>query len=597
MFRSYQLIFALLSAHEKRRFLLLVLLTIIMSVFEMISVAGILPFLSVLARPDLIDTHWLLQAFSRTLGLTDHQQIKIALGLTIFLIMVIGMVVRAVVTYAQIRFALTRGYTIAARLLRGYLSQPYVWYLSRNSAGLAQSLLSEVDLVVRESILPGVLLISNLTILILIGAFLFVVEPWVALGATALLSGVYILAYVALRGRLARIGQLRMAANRARFQVVQEIAGGLKEVKVMGLEAVSLTRFRIPSEAMARYQTAGLVIGKLPRFGLEAVVYGGFIGMVLVMIVLRGDTISDLLPLLGLLGMAATKMFPALQQLYQEISMLRTSAAPLERLHAALTEARDVPVLGKSEGPALDLTDQLVFRDVSFRYPQAEQGTLSGLNLCIPARARVGIVGGTGAGKTTVIDLLLGLLTPDAGQITVDGVPLTAQNIRAWQNNVGYVPQSIFLTDDTVAANIGFGLPADQLDMTLVEAAARTANLHDFVMSDLPQGYATLVGERGVRLSGGQRQRIGIARALYHNPAVLVLDEATSALDNLTERAVMEAVRNLGGSKTVIMIAHRLTTVEDCDTILMLERGKLIAQGSYADLVAQNDTFRRMAGE
>lgn len=597
MFRSYKLIFNLLTAHEKQRFMFLVLLTIIMSVFEMVSVAGILPFLSVLARPDLIDTHWLLQAFSRGLGLTDHQQIKIALGLTVFLIIVIGMVVRAVVTYAQIRFALTRGYTIAARLLQGYLSQPYVWYLSRNSAGLAQSLLSEVDLVVRESILPAVLLISNLTILTLIGAFLFVVEPWVALGATALLSGVYILAYVLLRSRLARIGQLRMAANRARFQVVQEVSGGLKEVKVMGLETVSLARFRIPSEAMARHQTAGLVIGKLPRFGLEAVVYGGFIGMVLVMIVLRGEAISNLLPLLGLLGMAATKMFPALQQLYQEISALRLSAAALERLHAALIEARATPTLGKIDGPALELTDQLVFQDVSFRYPQAEQDTLSGLTLCIPARSRVGVVGGTGAGKTTVIDLLLGLLTPDAGEITVDGVALTSETIRAWQKNVGYVPQSIFLTDDTVAANIGFGLPADQLDMHRVEVAARIANLHEFVTTELPQSYATLVGERGVRLSGGQRQRIGIARALYHDPDVLVLDEATSALDNITERVVMEAVRNLGGSKTVIMIAHRLTTVEDCDLILMLERGKLVAQGKYADLVAQNDTFRRMAGE
>ena len=209
----------------------------------------------------------------------------------------------------------------------------------------------------------------------------------------------------------------------------------------------------------------------------------------------------------------------------------------------------------------------------------------------------MGIVGGTGAGKTTVVDLLLGLLTPDAGEITVDGVALTSETIRAWQKNVGYVPQTIFLTDDTVAANIGFGLPADQLDMHRVEVAARIANLHEFVTTELPQSYATLVGERGVRLSGGQRQRIGIARALYHDPDVLVLDEATSALDNITERVVMEAVRNMGGSKTVILIAHRLTTVEDCDTILMLERGKLVAQGKYADLVAQNDTFRRMAGE
>jgi len=221
---------------------------------------------------------------------------------------------------------------------------------------------------------------------------------------------------------------------------------------------------------------------------------------------------------------------------------------------------------------------------------------LGGLSLTIAAGSRVGVVGGTGAGKTTMIDLLLGLLVPGSGTIEVDGVALEGARIRAWQQAIGYVPQAIFLTDDTVAANIAFGLPRAAVDRARVERAARIANLHDFVTADLPQGYDTMVGERGVRLSGGQRQRIGIARALYHDPAVLVLDEATSALDNLTERAVMEAVGNLGRDKTVVMIAHRLSTVRDCDRILLLERGRLAAEGTYDELVAGNEIFRRMAG-
>ena len=230
-----------------------------------------------------------------------------------------------------------------------------------------------------------------------------------------------------------------------------------------------------------------------------------------------------------------------------------------------------------------------------FSYPLAERKALQGLSLSIPARTTVGIVGGTGAGKTTAVDLMLGLLTVQEGTLAVDGMPITARNLRAWQDNIGYVPQAIFLTDDTVAANIAFGIPPEQVDRAAVERAARIAELHDFVTEELPQGYDTLVGERGIRLSGGQRQRIGIARALYHDPDVLIMDEATSALDNLTEKAVMDAVHNLGHAKTIVLIAHRLTTVQSCDTIFMLEHGRLIAQGCYDELLDSSRKFRAMA--
>ena len=229
-----------------------------------------------------------------------------------------------------------------------------------------------------------------------------------------------------------------------------------------------------------------------------------------------------------------------------------------------------------------------------YRYPAAERPALEGVDMTIPVRSSVGIVGGTGAGKTTVVDVILGLLRPERGALEVDGTPVADADLRAWQNSIGYVPQQIFLTDDTVRANIAFGLDPGEVDAAAVERAARVAELHDFVMRELPQGYDTAIGERGVRLSGGQRQRIGIARALYHDPDVLILDEATSALDNLTERAVMAAVQNLGRAKTVIMIAHRLSTVRNCDVIFMMERGRVVAQGSYDELLARNRSFQAM---
>jgi len=596
MFQTYRLIWALLTRAERRSFLLLILFTIAMSVFEIVGVAGILPLMSVLADPELIRTNKVLAWFAATLGLTRDSHVMVALGAAVLALIVVGMAVRALVTYLQIRFSLRRAYSIGSRVLQGYLRQDYVWYLSRNSSDLSQSLLSEIDTVIRESVLPSVLLISNGLMILLIGALLFLVEPLVAIGAITLLTSVYLLIFLTLRPKLGRIGKQRLAANQARFHMVQEIAGGIKEVKVMGLETESLRRFRGPAQRMAHFQTLGLALGRLPRFALEAVVYGGFITMVLVMILLRGDAMADLVPLFALLGMAATKLFPALQQFYQELSTIRFSAAALEKLHASVQEFGRTPP-PPPEVPALPLNDRLELHNLRFRYPGGERDTLNGFSAVIPARSTVGIVGGTGAGKTTVIDIILGLLRPDAGDIRVDGAAITRDNVRAWQKSLGYVPQHIFLADTTVAANIAFGIAPEAIDMARIEAAARVANLHDFVTGDLPLGYRTEVGERGVRLSGGQRQRIGIARALYRDPDVLILDEATSALDNLTEYAVMEAVHNLAGRKTVIMIAHRLTTVKDCDTILMLERGRLVAQGTYAELVAGNETFRRMAGE
>jgi ABC-type multidrug transport system fused ATPase/permease subunit len=594
MLETYRLIWGLLDSQDRRRFLILMSLSLVMSVFDVMGVAIILPFLSVLAQPELIRTNPALILFADLFGLGSDRAVMIGLGIAVLVTILIGMAVRAAVTYAQIRFALNRSHAIAARLLRGYLAQDYVWFLTRHSADLGQQLLSEVDSVIRESILPAVLLVSNIFIVCLIVGLLFLVEPGVAIGAGVILLVVYGSIHLALRRRLARIGKLRLQANRARFHVIHELSGGIKELKLMGLERESLNRFRVPARAMAHYQTLGQVMRQLPRFALEAVIYGGFVTMVLVLILVRGDSIAEMVPLFGLIGMAGTRLFPALQRLFNELGQMRFSQAALQRLSSNVAAVSKTPVAA-SDAPPLRLARAIELRDVAFRYPGAERATFERFSAHLPAFATIGVVGGTGAGKTTLIDLILGLLHPDAGQVLIDGTPLEPGNIRAWQKSLGYVPQHIFLADDTVAANIAFGTPVDKIDMAAVERAARIANLHDFVTGELPQGYRTQVGERGVRLSGGQRQRIGIARALYHNPDVLILDEATSALDNLTERAVMEAVHNLAHQKTVIMIAHRLTTVEECDLILMLEHGQLVAQGTYEDLVAGNDTFRRMA--
>jgi ATP-binding cassette, subfamily B, bacterial PglK len=594
MIRTYRLIWQILTKREQKRYLILLGLSLVMSLFEVAGVAVILPFLKIISDPSYIQTNWLFIWFQGVTGIKTDLQVIMATGAIVFLVILVGMAVRAATSYVEIRFGLMRAYSIGSRLLAGYLRQPYVFFLSRNSADVGQNLLSEVDNVIRESVLPGVLLISSTLVTVLIAAFLFAVQPYVAIGATILLVSVYTGVYRSMRGWLARISDARFVSNRDRFHIVNEAMGGIKELKLMGLEDQFLQRFTGPAHAMAQLQTAGLLIGRLPRYALEAVCYGGFILMVLIMVVTDSAAMQNALPTFGLIGMAAMKLFPALQAIYSNLTSMRYSAQSLEKLHHAVTSLVD-PEPQDTSLPALQLDHTLELRDLSFSYPGAEAPSLSGLSLTIPARTTIGIVGGTGAGKTTLIDLVLGLLRPDSGEILVDGQVVSDQRIRSWQKSLGYVPQAIFLSDDTVAANIAFGIDKDQIDFAAVERAARIANLHDFVTEELPQTYDTMVGERGVRLSGGQRQRIGIARALYHNPDVLILDEATSALDNLTEKVVMEAVHNLGRAKTIIMIAHRLTTVKNCDIIYLLKRGKVEAHGTYDQLIAENASFRKLA--
>jgi ABC-type multidrug transport system fused ATPase/permease subunit len=308
----------------------------------------------------------------------------------------------------------------------------------------------------------------------------------------------------------------------------------------------------------------------------------------------QSGSFASALPIIALYAFAGYRLIPALQLTYAAFTSLRFSSPALEALHKDLMSLQ--PAGPNTQQPAMPLTQAITLNNIVYRYPNAASPALKGISLSIPAKSTVGLVGATGSGKTTTVDLILGLLDAQEGTLAIDGQPITDHNKRAWQRAIGYVPQQIYLADDTVAANIAFGIEPEQINQTAVERASKIANLHEFVANDLPQGYATTVGERGVRLSGGQRQRIGIARALYHNPQVLILDEATSALDNLTEQAVMEAVHNLGHEITIILIAHRLSTVKDCDQIFLLEKGELKAQGRFEELATTNHIFKEMTG-
>lgn len=594
MFEAYRQLWMLLDRRERQQAVALTCLFVISGFVDAAGIASILPFLAVLADPDLVTRNAILVSAQEALGTTTHQQFLLVLGVASLVFVVFGQAVKAGTHYVTIRFALMREYSICSRMLAGYLHQPYHWFLNRHSADLSTAVLSEVSRVVNDALSPALKVLSQTAVVLFVVALLVLLDPLAAVLAAAVVGGSYLLIFVSIRHRLLGLGRDVVEANHRRFGIVQEGFAGIKDVKLRRLEHAYIGRFRDPAARYARGRTASELLADLPRFVLEAVAFGGMLLVVLVVLWTQGGAVQGALPVIGVYAFAGVRLFPAMQLLYRSFSRLRFTQPALAALHADadLAVAGPQPPTG---GRAMQLTEALTLEAIRYRYPGATRPALTALDLVIPARNTVGLVGSTGSGKTTTVDLILGLLLPEAGTVKVDGRPLDNASLPVWQASIGYVPQEIYLTDNSIAANIAFGVPVEQIDMAAVERAARMAELHDFVLAELPHGYDTEIGERGVRLSGGQRQRIGIARALYHDPAVLILDEATSALDNLTESAVMDAVRNLGHRKTIIIVAHRLSTVRSCDVIYLLEAGRCVAHGSYDELLHGSDRFRALA--
>ena len=598
MLELYRKIFFLLTPRERRMFMLLVPVMLLVALAEIAGLSSVLLLLNVLSNPDAFADRAVIAWFRQRAGPDNVLGFQILLSVSAIAVIVVGLAVKGLGSYAVIRFAQQRGRVLSTRMLAGYLGRPYAFSLSRNTAEMARSVLNDTAEFSAQGLTPALrLLVSALTSAVIVG-FLVLVDPLIALVVATLLALGYGSVYLWLRRRLHSAGREILEANTARFRLAQEATGGFKEVKLLGLERNYTRRFDDAAARLARSRTLSQAMKELPRLALEGLTFVLLVGIVLLLLFRAGGSLTGIIPTLGIYVFASMRLLPALQQVYQSAAALRSAAAVVDRLAADRSAALDEAAPEQLPGPTrarLPLQREITLDRVRFAYPAAVRPALEEVSLAIPAGATVGIVGGTGAGKTTLVDLILGLLTPDAGEIRIDGTRLGPDTLRAWQHSLGYVPQAIYLTDDTVAGNIAFGLPPAQVDRDAVVRAARVAALHDFVTGELPQGYDTVVGERGVRLSGGQRQRIGIARALYHDPTMLVFDEATSALDTLTEGVVMEAVHRLRRDKTVILIAHRLSTVRECDVIHLMERGRVVASGTFDELVAGSETFRRMA--
>ena len=582
----------LLTSHEKKQAGLLLLMMLIMALLDMIGVASILPFIAVLSDVSIIETNLILKKifhFSKNFGIQNNEQFIFALGILVFIALITSLTFKALTNYMQMRFVLMRQYSIGKRLMQKYLYQPYSWFLGRNSADLGKSILSEVSEVVGTGIKPFLDLIAQIMVATSIILLLILLDPKLAIIVGFLFGSAYGLFYNIVRRYLNQLGEKRLESTFFRFKSISEAFGASKEVKVGGFEDIYIQKFSNAAEDTAKTQAIAGAINLLPRYFLEAIAFGGILLITLYMMKQSGS-INSSLPIISLYVFAGYRLMPAVQQIYQSLAKLSFVGPSLDSLYKDIKSLKSITENQNQE--SLPFNKTITLKNVNYNYPNTSRTALKNISLSIPIKSSIGLVGATGSGKTTTIDIILGLLQAQKGTLEIDGEIITYMNSRSWQKNIGYVPQHIYLADDTVAANIAFGVKTEDINIQSVEKASKIANLHDFVTEELPKQYETTVGERGVRLSGGQRQRIGIARALYHEPKVLVLDEATSALDNQTEKAVMDAINNLHKNITIIIIAHRLSTVKKCDKIFLLEKGKINNEGTFKELIEKNENFR-----
>lgn len=571
----------LLSARQKRRVVALAALLLITMLMEMLGLGLVLPALSVMLTDDIGAKYPALEPYLTALGNPTQAQLVVGCMSALVLFYVLKTLFLIYATWRQARFSVDLSAELSAQLFVGYLRQPYTFHLQRNSAHLIQYIHSETRSLTNVS-QAYMQLGTECAVVIGIALMLCLAEP---LGAVtiAVFLGLSALGFHRMtRRRLLTWGDQRVEHARLLSQHTLQGLEGVKDVKLAGKELYFLSRYDKHNLRLATLATWTRTLQAAPRLYLELIAVIGLAALVLTML-WQSSSLELLLPTLGIFVVAAFRMLPSANRIMGSFQTLRSGQATVEVLYK---EFRSIPKHTGDEGAATKIPEfsNIQVDGLRYRYPSADSDALDGVSLTIKRGQSVGFVGRSGSGKSTLIDVILGLLPPSDGDVTLDSRSIRG-NLRGWQGQIGYVPQTIYLTDDTVRRNIAFGLPDDEIDEHAITHAVKAAQLDEF-LSTLPDGVESIVGQRGIRLSGGQRQRIGIARALYHDPAVLVLDEATSALDNETEASVMEAITALHGTKTILIVAHRLSTISQCDHIFRLESGQVLSDDTNAELSA-----------
>lgn len=587
----------ILPKGDRFKLVILFLLMLFAAVMEVAGIGMIPVFVAIVADPEkVLSIDWLQPAFKR-LEIAGAQDLLIWGSVILVLVFLIKSAYIIAFNYFEARFIYNRRYTISLRLMTSYMQAPYTFHLQRNTAELLRNITREVNVLI-NIVVSNLLRMSRegvMTFAIL--AFLFIIEPFITLmviSLSALGAGTFILLN---RKKLKEYGKKEQQHHTEMIKTVNQGLGGIKEARVLNREREFIDKFRVEVYDTTRLMAYTKFIMQIPRPVVETTAVLGML-LIAVLMVWQGRAMSVIIPILTLFAMATVRLMPSVQQLVSMYTNLRYHMVTIDPIYQDLTElsgCNTAFVEDRKNKTSLNLDNKIEIRNISYRYPNSGEYAIDDISITIPKGKAVAFVGASGAGKTTMVDLILGLLVPEQGSILVDGTDIISC-LSTWQRTIGYIPQSIYLADETLRSNIAFGVPRHQIDDSKVWKAIRLAQLESLT-KQLPDGLDTIVGEFGTRLSGGQRQRVGIARALYHNPQVLVMDEATSALDNITEKEITKSIESLKGERTLIMIAHRLTTVKNCDILYFMEDGKIIQKGTYDELVSSNNQFRAMAME
>jgi HlyD family secretion protein len=602
MFKLIKELFSLLTPSQRKGFYVLQVFAIIMAIGEIIGIASIAPFMALVGDVTILDRDNILAQLYKQSGLDNPYDFIFWVGAAVLTALTTAAFVSMFTIWKLSMFAAKVGTEIADRLYSHYMNQPWLFHASGSSAQLTKQVSTEAVRVTDSVIQPLMQMNARVVLALLLSTAIFTYNPMVALSGLLIFAIAYTLLYKLVRKRLQQNGQTLSNVNTQRFRLMNEGFGGIKDVLLLNRNQDFIQRFEQTGKDFSYAHGNNATLWQVPRYFMELLAFGTIIALVLYLVVAQQGNLGAILPILAVYALAAFKLLPAFQQIYSSLGQIKGNIAAFEAIRDDLIASQQRTqsqqqntCINKPQTTAnLPLKNALHIQQVSFTYPTKTKPALNNLNLTIAANSWVGIVGSSGSGKSTVIDLLLGLIEPQQGQLLIDDTPITEHNKRAWQNTIGFVPQSIFLSEGSIAENVAFGIPQQEINEQQVLKALSLAHLDELVQS-LDKGIYTKVGERGVQLSGGQRQRIGIARALYHEADVLVFDEATSALDGITEKMIMEAIHDFSGQKTIIMIAHRLKTVQKCDTIFMVDKGQVTAQGTYQELIKTNEHFKKMA--
>jgi ABC-type multidrug transport system fused ATPase/permease subunit len=591
---KYELILAILTKREKRQFFFVLFSFLIMGFIELLGVGSIGPFISIISNPEVIHTNIYLNKAYNYFNFSNDTSFIIAFGIIVIVVFAVSNICLSLISFIIFFYSGERRHSISMRLFERYLRQPYVFYLNINTAELSKIILTDVNYFVGNVLIHLLNLISCFIVSSSIVILFLIVNPLASVIITLVLGVLYFLIFTLVRKYLGKKGIERSVQNTLKYKYVNESFGGIKDIKILGKEKVFLDSFSGPSQKFARNDAISEVVNEVPKYLIETIAIGGMLSIIMVM-VHTGGRIENFLPILTIYAFGAYRMLPLLQKMFKSIASIKYNFPIVENLYNDLKKLPEGISLNDENIKKMEINNNIKLENIVFSYPNNDKEVIRNQTLTIKANSSIALVGSTGCGKTTFVDIVLGLLYPKSGKLCIDGIEIDDNNRKSYQKNLGYVPQSIYLTDDTIRNNIAFGISSEKIDDNQIIQAAKLANIHSFILEELKDGYDTIIGERGIRLSGGQRQRIGIARAVYHNPSVLILDEATSSLDSMTENAIMDAIKNMVHKKTIIMVAHRITTVKNCDVIYIMEKGIIIDKGNYQDLYQNNSTFKKMA--